>query len=164
MREFDRDGSLLCELQGRIFEKSAAAYGTSSAIFVRRYMNSDYASRMDRPGFIDRPTDAEEAFESLDAQYGASSYGSEIYSADELYWTGFIYRCWAYVHEIPSRSVYKICNAADMHSLYYAYHTMDPLAAIDRLMEAEGIPMTEEQMIKAGVEILRKIRSTKASD
>ena len=62
----------------------------SSAIFVRRYMNSDYAARMDRIGFIDRPTDEQEAFASLDAQYGSSRYGSELYSPEELFWIGYI--------------------------------------------------------------------------
>ena len=75
MREIDKDGRLLCELQGKIFEKSAEEYGTSSAIFVRRFMHSDYAARMDRPGFADRPTDALDAFTSLDEQYGCSHYG-----------------------------------------------------------------------------------------
>ena len=48
MKELKKDERLLCELQGKIFEKSIKEYGTSSAIFVRRYMNSDYAARMDR--------------------------------------------------------------------------------------------------------------------
>ena len=52
MKELEKDERLLCELQGKIFEKSVEEYGTSSAVFVRRYMNSDYAARMDRIGFI----------------------------------------------------------------------------------------------------------------
>ena len=72
MKELDKDGRILCELQGKIFERSAKEYTTSSAVFVRRYMNSDYAARMDREGFADRPTDVQDAFDSLDEQYGAS--------------------------------------------------------------------------------------------
>ena len=159
MREIDRDGRLLCELQGKIFEISADEYGTSSAVFVRRYMNSDYAAIMDRGGFIDRPTDAEEAFASLDAQYGLSTYGSETYTPDELFWIGYIYRYWAYVFEMSSKAVYRICNVSDMHSVYYAYHSMDPMAAVQRLMEAKGKPVDEEEQIEAAVKLLRMIRT-----
>lgn len=98
MKELDKDGRILCELQAKIFEKSAKEYTTSSAVFVRRYMNSDYAARMDRDGFAGRPTDVQDAFSSLDEQYGASRYGSLVYTQDELYWIGYIYRCWAYIY------------------------------------------------------------------
>lgn len=159
MREMDKDERLLCELQGKIFERSAEEYGTSSAVFVRRYMKSDYAARMDREGFVDRPTDAEEAYEALDTQYGKSDYGSEKYPSDELFWMGYIYRYWAIAFEMSSKAVYRICNVSDMHYAYYAYHTLDPLAAVQRLMEAKGRPVNEKGQIEAAVKILRQLRS-----
>ena len=159
MRTLDKDGRLLCELQGKIFESSAAMYGTSSAVFVRRYMNSEYAARMDSPGALDRPTDAHEAFEALNDEYGTSSYGSVTFSSDELFWMGYVYRLWAYVYETSSRSVYRLCNVSELHSLYYAYHTLDPLNAVSRIMETKGLSVTEAQRLEAGVQLLRKIRS-----
>lgn len=159
MRELDKDGRLLCELQGKIFEKSAEEYGTSSAIFVRRYMHSDYAARMDRPGFADRPTDVRDAFTSLNEQYGISHYGKVRFSRDELFWIGYIYRYWAYTCDYSSKAVYKINNVKEMHEVYYAYHTLDPENAIRRLMEAKGILPDEEYSIERGVSILREIRS-----
>ncbi len=158
MRSFDRDGRLLCEMQGTIFEQSAENYDTSSAVFVRRYMNSDYAVRMDHAGNLDRPTDAQEAFESLDSQYGPSSYGSEKYVPDELYWIGYIYRYWAYTREISSKAIYRRFNVRDMHQVYYAYHTLDPENAIQRLTEAKNMPLNDEQQLALAVEILRRIR------
>ena len=122
-------------------------------------MNSDYAARMDRDGFADRPTDVQDAFSSLDEQYGVSQYGSLVYAQDELFWIGYIYRCWAYAYELSSKAVYKICNVKDMHAVYYAYHTMDPLNAVQRLMEAKGIDPDTDCTIEAGVRLLRKIRS-----
>ena len=160
MRELDREGRILCEMQGKIFEESAGNYESSSAIFVRRYMNSDYAARMDRPGFINRPSDAEDAFTSIDEQYGTSKYGSEIYSADELYWIGYIYRYWSYVYEVSSKAVYRICSVMKMHSLFYAYHTMDPLNAIQRIMETEKISMDDNIRMDIAVQLLRAIRNT----
>ena len=162
MKELEKDGRLLCELQGKIFEKSVGEYGTSSAVFVRRYMNSDYAARMDRIGFIDRPTDEQEAFASLDAQYGSSQYGSELFSPEEMFWMGYIYRYWVCAYDVSSKAVYKTSNVREMHSVYYAYHTLDPLQAVQRLMEAKGLSLQEEEQITAGVKILRKIRSSQA--
>ena len=113
---------------------------------------------MDREGFADRPTDVQDAFDSLDEQYGASQYGSLVYAQDELFWIGYIYRCWAYAYELSSKAVYKICNVKDMHAVYYAYHSMDPLNAVQRLMEAEGIDPDTDCTIEAGVRLLRRIR------
>ena len=158
MKELERDERLLCELQGKVFEKSVEEYGTSSAVFVRRYMNSDYAARMDQIGFIDRPTDEQEAFASLDEQYGISRYGSELFSPEELFWMGYIYRYWVCTYGISSKAAYKMCNVREMHSVYYAYHTLDPLQAIQRLMEAKGLSFQEDEQIASGVKILRKIR------
>ena len=159
MKELDKDGRILCELQAQIFEKSAKEYTTSSAVFVRRYMNSDYAARMDRDGFADRPTDVQDAFSSLDEQYGASRYGSLVYTQDELYWIGYIYRCWAYIYELSSKAVYKICSVKDLHAVYCAYHSLDPLNAVQRLMEAQNIAPDTDCTIEAGVRLLRKIRN-----
>ena len=159
MKKIEKDDRLLCELQGKIFERSAKEYSTSSAVFVRRYMNSDYAARMDRIGSADRPTDAPEAFASLDEQYGASRYGTEIYAQDELFWIGYIYRYWAIAYEMTSRAVYRICNVRELHSVYYVYHSLDPLNAIQRLMEAKGIIPEQELSIEHGVRLLRRIRN-----
>lgn len=158
MREIDRDGRILCEMQGKLFEKSIERYGTSSAVFVRRYMNSKYAARMDRRGSLDRPTDAEDAFNALDEQYGESTYGTELYSPDELFWIGYIYRYWAYTYEISSKAIYREFSVRDLHKVYYAYHTLDPESAIQRLLEARNKPISDEQQLAAAVEILRRIR------
>ncbi len=150
---------MLCELQGKIFERSVGKYETSSAVFVRRFMNSDFAARMDRIGFIDRPTDEQEAFASLDTQYGRSQYGSELFSPEEMFWIGYIYRYWVCAYGVSSKAVYKMSNVHEMHSVYYAYHTLDPLQAVQRLIEAKGLSSQEEDQIAAGVSILRKIRT-----
>lgn len=160
MKDLGKDERLLCELQGRIFETSVEDYETSSAIFVRRFMNSDYAARMDRSGFIEVPTDEQDAFASLDTQYGSSTYGSVLFLPEEMFWIGYIYRYWVCSCGISSRAVYKIANVHEIHSVYYAYHTLDPLQAIQRLMEAKGVSFSEEEEIAKGVKILRMLRSS----
>ena len=71
---------------------------------------------------------------------------------------GYIYRCWAYAYELSSKAVYKMCNVKDIHTVYYAYHTMDPLNAVQRLMEAKDIDPDTDCTIETGVRLLRKIR------
>ena len=43
MRKMDKDGLLLCDLQGNAFELSIQLTATSSEIFMRRFMNSKVA-------------------------------------------------------------------------------------------------------------------------
>ena len=47
MKTIDRDGLLLCELQAKTFELSVDTVAASSAIFVRRFMNSKTAKWLD---------------------------------------------------------------------------------------------------------------------
>lgn len=46
MREFDDDGLLLAEYQGKLFEQSEAL-NCSSPIFIRRFLHSDLLNRLD---------------------------------------------------------------------------------------------------------------------
>ena len=47
MRKMDKDGLLLCDLQGNAFELSIQLTSTSSEIFMRRFMNSKVAKMID---------------------------------------------------------------------------------------------------------------------
>ena len=135
MKEIDRDGLLLCGIQGEIFERSAEAYPTSSAVFIRRFMRSRLAERMDSPGFLDRPFEICEAFEELDDEYGETDYGKDIYAGEELYWIGYIYRYWHYYNGEDSAKIYKQAPAQTMKRNYMIFHTMDPVLAIEDLKE-----------------------------
>jgi len=161
MRGLDSDGKLLCKIQGSIFEKSIEEYHTSSPVLARRYMNSDVAEAMDENGFLDRPFSETDVFETLDEEYGRSSYGSVSYTADMMFWIGYLYRYWAYTREIPSRRVYRIIGARELRDLYDAYHSLDPANAVQRILEAKGIDEENKYSVERGVELLRAIRSGK---
>jgi hypothetical protein len=51
MRNINSDDLTLCRMQAELFEKSALL-DCSSAIFIRRFMNSYIAKRMDSVGFL----------------------------------------------------------------------------------------------------------------
>ena len=157
MRDFDKDGRCVCEMQGQIFEASLTKYNTSSAMFIRRFMNSNLAACMDDPAFLDRPFNPDDSYDLIDSEYGKSSYGKQKYSADELFWIGYIYRYWAYTYEWTSRKVYRAANGPEMRSVYYPYHSLDPAKAIERILEAKQVPYKTDD-IERGVKLLREIR------
>lgn len=159
MREFDHTGLALCRLQGELFERSLESFGGGSAIFVRRFMNSSVAKRMDEGGFPYESSSLESLLAELDAEYGPSDYGTKKFDAEALYWMGYLYRYWSYVFETPSASVYKIAGAREMKGLYFPYHSLDPEQAVERILEAKGCPR-EGDVVERGVAALRAIRES----
>ena len=87
-----------------------------------------------------------------------SKYGSVKYSPNEMYWIGYIYRYFSYTYEKSSSQVYKIIKPKELRKLFFAYHTMDPSQAIERILEAKGYPINEEEELKRQYEIFRRIR------
>ena len=52
MKKIDEEGLKLCALQADIFAESLETTQCSSPIFIRRFMNSQVAARMDHRGFL----------------------------------------------------------------------------------------------------------------
>lgn len=52
MRDFDETGLKLCRMQANLFVLSASRVECSSPIFLRRFMLSKVAARMDQDGFL----------------------------------------------------------------------------------------------------------------
>lgn len=162
MRKLDDIGLKLCRMQAEIFEESVSLTNCSSPVFLRRFMYSDVASRMDNIGFLFESCDTKAVIEDIENQFGETNYGKERYSVNELYWMGYLYRYWCYTSEKTSRQVYKIMKPKELRGLYYPYHSLDPAQAIDRILEAKQ--MKEEDFTRRGVEILREIIKRKSID
>ena len=103
MKKIDEAGLKLCALQADIFAKSLETMQCSSPIFIRRFMNSQVAARMDHRGFLLEASDTASILNEVEAQYGPTSYGKERYGREELYWLGYLYRYWAYTYEKNSK-------------------------------------------------------------
>lgn len=161
MREIDSNGLALCRFQADVFVASLQGCACSSPIFIRRFMNSDVARTMDLTGMAGAPSSPELALDLVEEQYGPSSYGTQRYPEDVLHWIGYLYRYWALVVPMPSKRVYAIANGREMRSLYAAYHTLDPEAAVRRILEAHDIDVDEDP-IALGVRVLRRIRAERA--
>ena len=155
MREFDEIGLKLCKMQAEIFKASALKERCSSPIFIRRFMYSQVAQRMDLDGFIFEACDVNQVFEEINEEFGDTSYGKEKYTESELYWIGYIYRYWSYTYQKTSRQIFKTIKPKELRDLYFPYHSLDPAQAIERIMEAKAID--EKDMIAKGVIIMKKI-------
>lgn len=156
MRKIDEIGLKLCKIQAEVFEASVSKLDCSSLIFMRRFMNSQVAQRIDGGGFIFEACDVNQIIEEITAEFGESSYGTEKYSEAEMYWIGYIYRYWAYTHQKTSKQIYKFEKPKELRSLYYPYHSLDPSQAIERILEAKGV--SEDNLtIARGVAIMREL-------
>lgn len=156
MKEFDEYGLKLCKYQAGVFSLSREKVECSSPVFLRRFMYSDVARRMDGQGFLFEAISPEGVIEEINQQFGVSDYGKVKYGNEELYWIGYLYRYWCYTREISSKKVYSVIKPAELKKLYYPYHSLDPSQVIERIREAKGIG--EEDYIQKGVKILRALR------
>lgn len=160
MREMDSIGLRICKYQAMLFEISKDMMDCSSKIFIRRYMNSELAARMDNIGYIYDSTEVIDAIKEIEEQYGVSSYGIEKFNAEELHWIGYIYRYWAYISGKSSKQIYKIIKPEQLRKLYFPYHSLDPLQAIERILEQNDMDLYEDEYdIAKGVIALRKVRN-----
>lgn len=155
MKKMDEIGLKLCKIQGEIFAASATQTDCSSLIFMRRFMNSQLARRMDLGGFLFEACDVRRAIAEINEEFGESAYGKEKYSEEELYWIGYLYRYWAYTYQKTSKQLYRLTKPKELRELYYPYHSLDPAQAIERILEAKG--MKEEDLTARGVKILREL-------
>ena len=163
MKKMDSLGLKICSYQATLFESSIEQTDCSSKIFIRRFMNSNLAKRMDRVGFLFDSLAVSDAISEIEDQYGASTYGVEKFAAEEMHWIGYIYRYWAYVTEKSSKQIYKMIKPEQLKKLYFPYHSLDPLQAIERIMEEIGLEEQRElDDIEKGVIALRKVRSKSA--
>lgn len=155
MRKIDEIGLKLCKIQADVFSSSIKETECSSPIFMRRFMNSLVAKRMDFGGFLFEACDTNHIFDEINAEFGKTSYGKEKYSEAELYWIGYIYRFWSYTYQKTSKQIYKFIKPKELRNLYYPYHSLDPAQAIERILEAKGAQ--DSDLIAKGVKILREI-------
>ena len=159
MRKITNDGLLLCKIQAETFEKSIDKMDTSSEIFVRRFMRSSIVKQLDNEAILATNLQANDILDFINEEYGVSNYGSVKYSKDEMYWIGYIYRYFAYTYEWTSSRIYKNIKPKELRGVYLPYQTLDPSQAIERILEAKGLPTNEEEELQRQYAIFRRIRN-----
>ena len=125
----------LCDIQGRLFELSAEKeYG--SAAFIKAFMTSEIAKNLDSK--YNRMQWAGEEYlldEIVSANNNMASTGGEVFSADVLYWIGYLYRYWHFYTDEDSAKIYTQAPVETMKRNYMMFHTMDPSLAVEDLKE-----------------------------
>ena len=163
MKRMNKDGVLLCELQATAFENSVDKMESSSEIFIRRFMRSRIAKRLDDGSVLESNIQAEDILQLVNEEYGFSNYGSVKYTRNEMYWIGYIYRYFVITYELTSMQVYKIVKPKELKGLFLPYHTMDPSQAIERILEAKGLFTDEKMELERQYEIFKRIRNKNKS-
>ena len=123
----------LCDIQGRLFELSAAK-GYGSAGFVKAFMLSETAKALDSTYNRMQWAGEEYLLEEVTTE-AALSVGGTMFSMDVLYWIGYLYRYWHYYTGESSAKIYKQASVETMKRNYMMFHTMDPSLAIEDLKE-----------------------------
>ena len=159
MRKMDKDGLLLCDLQGNAFELSIQLTATSSEIFMRRFMNSKVTKMMDNESILQMNIQPKDIIKRVEEEYKESKYGSVKYTKNEMFWIGYIYRYFAFTYNMTSAQIYKIVKPKELRDLFLPYHTMDPAQAIERILEAKGMLTDEKQELERQYKIFKRIRN-----
>lgn len=138
MKNFDHNGLLLAEFQGKLFEKSFEL-DCSTGIFVRRFLHSNLLEKLDANNSTYLPLDPDEAMAEIMEQFGASSYGKTKYSPSALFWIGYMYRYISYTRQQRTAFVMKLFSYKQMNNVYFSFHTQDPEWCIQRLLELNNL-------------------------
>ena len=123
----------LCDIQGRLFERSRTV-GLDSEAFIGAFMNSESCAYFDLP--YDRLQWAGEEYilenllDETAVKDGGIQYGNEV-----LFWTGYTYRAWHFLTGESSQEIYRQADAKKMNDCYLGFHTLDIAMAIEDLKE-----------------------------
>ena len=137
MKEFDHNGLLLAEYQGKLFEKSTEL-GCSTAIFLRRFLHSDFLKSLDMNDVTSLTLDVNEGIQSIQNQFGESNYGKIKYSRSAMFWMGYMYRYLSYTREVTTKFVMNLFPYKQLNDVYYSFHTQDPEWCVQSLLEMNG--------------------------
>ena len=125
----------LCQLQAKIFEASVKGTTYSSPIFIRRFMNSSVSKSFDENKYLFLSSSINDVFDTLDDEFGKSSYGTIKYSEDQMFWIGYIYRCISIKYNLTSKVVFEFFNSKNIIKYYNIGHTFDIVQAAEWMIE-----------------------------
>ncbi|MGN0494680.1 MAG: hypothetical protein ACI4GW_00495 [Lachnospiraceae bacterium] len=138
MRNFDHNGLLLAEYQGKLFEKSNEL-NCSTGVYIRRFLHSDLLKKLDtnNPSYLS--LDVNEGINSILEQFGNTDYGKVKFSKNALFWMGYMYRYISYTREQSTKFIMNLFNYKQMNDVYYSFHTQDPEWCIQSLLELNNL-------------------------
>ena len=138
MREFDHNGLLLAEFQGKLFEKSTEL-DCSTGVFIRRFLHSELLKKLDMNDPSAVSLDVNDGINDILGQFGESDYGKNKFSRSALFWIGYMYRYISYTREESTKFIMKLFDYRQMNDLYLSFHTQDPEWCIQSLLEINDL-------------------------
>ena len=138
MRQFDHNGLLLAEYQGKLFEKSNEM-NCSTGVYIRRFLHSNLLKKLDTNNPASLSLDIMEGNNSILEQFGDTDYGRVKYSKSAWFWNGYMYRYISYTREQSTKFVMKLFDYKQMNDVYYSFHTQDPEWCIQSLLEINNL-------------------------
>ena len=139
MKEFDPNGLVLAEFQGKLFEKSYEL-NCSTGIFIRRFLHSELLKRLDTNNPSLLSLDVNEGINSISEQFGETDYGEIKFSPDALFWIGYMYRYISYTREVSTKFTLQLFPYRQMNEVYFTFHTQAPEWCIQNLLEINNLP------------------------
>lgn len=136
IKDIDDVGLKLCKYQSDLFEKSINYFNCGSVYFIKRFMNSDLARRIDNSAFLLESRDIISSLSELNVDYKMNR-GKEKYPTYVMSWIGYIYRYFSYTYSFNSKKVFEIVKPKELYGLYESYHSLDPKEAINRIIESK---------------------------
>ena len=110
----------LCDIQGRLFERSTAF---ASESFIRGFMNSEVAEHLDSPYNKLQWMGEEYLLEEVMDEIKLHSTG-EKYSPEVLYWIGYVYRYWACSRGEKSKRIYLLPESYNELKIFGSFFCM----------------------------------------
>lgn len=125
----------LCDIQGRLFELSVAQK-LSSATFAEAFMRSRVAVNLDDTYNRMQWAGEEYLMEEIQAECSDKlTKTGKVYSTEEMYWMGYLYRYWHFMTGESSLQIFRQASAITMRQNYLMFHTLDPELAVENLQE-----------------------------
>lgn len=156
VKDMDYNGLILCDIQAKTFELSNRVLKTSSAVFIRRFMNSEIIQLFDNTGILNTTYQPIDFINEMNQEYGVSTYGSEKYDAEVLYWIGYFYRYLCFTYDISSKRAYKFIKPSELKKVYLGYHSLSMEQAIERVLDGKGLLLSEAEEFERQKNIVKK--------
>jgi hypothetical protein len=131
----------LCDIQGRFFELSARC-ALEGDVFIPAFMTSKTCEQYDAPYHRLQWSGEEYLMEELLDEYkkhgdilskNKLTKHTTMFSGDELYWIGYMYRYWHFATGEKSKNIYRQAPGEIMKKVYPGFHTIDEKIAIENL-------------------------------
>ena len=156
MRVLDSDGFLMCKIQGRIFEKSLDALKCSSPFFIKNYMQGDIARSMDICAFLNTSISEDRVLYDM----RDLSYGSNLYTKEEMYFIGHFYRYVSYIYEIDSKKLYSLLPSRILIKYAYTWSLEGPDKVLYEIEKDYHVNLNNEDLlIKTQLNISNKLNN-----